>query len=114
MPTRSAISSARTAWAQVPTLLLAIALAGCAATPTPLGKLVPENKLVQSVVPGKTTKTELLAMFGTTKTVVFDSGYEAWLYQSPRGNGEFSEFVILLDPQGVVKKTRRRPPGARP
>lgn len=97
-------------WALVPTLLLATALAGCAATPAPLGTLVPEIKFAQSVVPGRTTRTELLAMFGKTKTVVFDSGYEAWLYQSPAGNGELSEFVILVDPHGVVKKTRRRPP----
>jgi hypothetical protein len=62
------------------------------------------------VVPGRTTKAELLATFGATKSVVFDSGYEAWVYQSPAGGGRFSEFVVLIDRSGVVKKTRQRPP----
>jgi hypothetical protein len=62
------------------------------------------------VLPGRTTKAELLAAFGPTRTVRFDSGYEVWLYQSPAGAGQFSEFVVLLDPAGVVSKTRRRAP----
>jgi hypothetical protein len=59
-------------------------------------------------VPGRTTKAELLASFGKTKSVVFDSGYETWLYQSPAGGGRFTEFVVLIDPSGVVAKTRQR------
>jgi hypothetical protein len=39
--------------------------------------------------------------------VVFDSGYQAWLYQVPRGAGRYTEWVILFDPSGVVSKTRR-------
>ena len=62
------------------------------------------------LVPGRTTKAELLARFGKTRSVVFDSGYEAWPYQSPAGAGRFAEFVILVDPAGVVAKTRQRPP----
>jgi hypothetical protein len=62
------------------------------------------------VVPGRTTKAGLLATFGATKAVVFDSGYEAWLYQSPAPAGQFSEFVILLGPDGVVRKARQRAP----
>lgn len=89
-------------------LLIALVFSGCASPPAPTGTLVPQQKLAQSVMPGRTTKADLLRMFGKTHTVVFDSGYEAWLYQSPAGGEHFSEFVILLDPQGIVKKTRGR------
>lgn len=90
--------------------LLALLLAGCASAPAPVGTQAPAARLLQSVVPGRTTKAELLASFGATRTVVFDSGYEAWLYQSPAGAGQFSEFVILLGPDGVVRKARQRAP----
>jgi hypothetical protein len=53
----------------------------------------------------------LLAAFGPTRHVVFDSGYEAWVYQSPAGGGRFAEFVVLINPAGIVAKTRTRPPG---
>ncbi len=92
-----------------PALGLLAALAGCATSPVPPGTQVPAERIAASVVPGATTRAELLATLGATKTVVFDSGYEAWLYQSPAGNGRFTEFVILLNPQGVVAKTRQGP-----
>ena len=95
----------------VPALALAV-LAGCATGTIPAGAQVPAERLAAAVVPGRTTKAELLATFGKTKAVVFDSGFEAWVYQSPAGAGRFSEFVILLDPAGVVAKTRRRAPSA--
>lgn len=95
----------------VPALALAL-LAGCATGTIPAGTQVPSERLAASVVPGRTTKAELLAAFGKTKAVVFDSGFEAWVYQSPAGGGRFSEFVILIDPAGVVAKTRQRPPSA--
>jgi len=88
-----------------------IVLAGCAsAPPAPPGSQVAAGRLVEGIHPGRTTKGELLAAFGPTKQVRFDSGYEAWVYQSPAGAGKFAEFVILIDPQGVVKKTRQRAP----
>jgi hypothetical protein len=92
-----------------PTLSLlagALLLAGCATgTPQP-GTMVAADRYTQLVVPGRTTRAELLAAFGPTKSVVFDSGYETWLYSS--GAGE--ELVVLLDRDGIVRKTRRRPP----
>jgi hypothetical protein len=91
-------------------IFLLLALAGCAGTPVPPGTQAPGERLAQTVVPGRTTKAELLATFGATKNVVFDSGYEAWVYQSPAGGGRFSEFVVLIDPAGVVQKTRQRAP----
>ncbi len=93
-------------------LLAALLLAGCATGNVPPGTQVPAERLAASIVPGRTTKAELLAAFGKTKTVVFDSGYESWLYQSPAGGGRFSEFVILIDPRGIVARTRQRAPAA--
>lgn len=84
-------------------------LAGCAGTPAPPGAQVALDRLQQGVVPGTTTRAQLLAAFGPTKSVVFDSGFESWVYQSPAGGGQFSEFVVLINPAGVVTKTRTRP-----
>lgn len=91
-------------------LLCAALLAGCAINQATPGTQVAAERLAASIVPGRTTKAELLANFGRTKSVVFDSGFEAWLYQSPAGGGRFAEFVILIDPSGVVVKTRQRAP----
>ncbi|MBQ5948234.1 hypothetical protein [Massilia sp. ST3] len=88
----------------------ALLLTGCASQPVPPGTQAPLERLQQGVVPGRTTKAELIAAFGPTRSVRFDSGYEAWVYQSPDGGGRYAEFVILLDPSGVVSKTRSRAP----
>ncbi|MDN4059774.1 hypothetical protein QPK31_16230 [Massilia sp. YIM B02769] len=91
-------------------LLFSLALlGGCATGNAPPGTQVPAERLAAAVVPGTTTRAELLSTFGKTQVVVFDSGYEAWLYQSPAGGGRFMEFVILINPQGVVAKTRQGP-----
>lgn len=90
-------------------LFMALLLAGCATSSAPPGTQVPAERLQQAVVPGTTTRAQLLAAFGPTKRVVFDSGYEAWLYQSRSGAGRFSEFVILINPAGIVAKTRPGP-----
>ena len=96
---------------RLPLLLCALLLAGCASQgAAPPGAQVAAERLAQSVFPGRTTRAELLAAFGPTKTVRFDSGYEAWVYQSPASDGRFAEFVVLIDPSGVVSKTRTRPP----
>lgn len=94
-------------------VLAAALLAGCATTGSaPPGTQVAAERLAAAVVPGRTTRAELLATFGPTRSVVFDSGYETWVYQNPAGGGRFAEFVILIDPRGVVAKTRQRPPAA--
>lgn len=90
--------------------LCAALLAGCATQTAPPGSVVAAERLSATVMAGRTTKAELLAAFGPTKSVRFDSGYEAWVYQSPAGGGQFSEFVVLIDPAGVVSKTRTRAP----
>lgn len=91
-------------------LFAVLLLAGCASTSAPPGAQVAAERLQQAVVPGATTKAQLLAAFGPTKNVVFDSGYEAWVYQSPAGGGRFAEFVVLINPAGIVTKTRTRAP----
>ena len=90
--------------------LLALAMAGCATAPPPPGALVSPERFAQAVVPGVTTKAQLVATLGSTRAVVFDSGYEAWLYQSPAGAGRYTELVVLVGPDGIVRKTRRRNP----
>jgi hypothetical protein len=87
--------------------LVALLLAGCATGSAPPGTQVASERLATGIVPGRTTKAELLASFGATKTVVFDSGFEVWLYQSPLGAGRFTEFVVLVDPKGIVARTRQ-------
>ena len=93
----------------------ALALAGmllvaCAATAPPPATLVSATGFASSVVPGKTTKAGLLATHGPTRSVVFDSGYETWLYVAALGSERYLEFVVLIGPDGVVKKTRQRSP----
>lgn len=91
-------------------MTLACVLAGCATTPPPLGATVPEAQLATALVAGQTTRAQMLAALGPTKFVHFDSGYEVWLYQAPADGGRYSEFVVLVDPRGIVAKTRRRAP----
>lgn len=85
-------------------------LAGCASNAPEPGKVVAQDRFDQLVVPGRTTKAELLAAFGPTQALVFDSGYEAWLYESAAGGGRHAELVLLLDRDGIVRKMRHRPP----
>ena len=87
-----------------------LALGGCATGSNEPGKIVAEDRFAQLVVPGRTTRAELLAAFGPTKTVSFDSGFETWLYEAEAGAGRHTELVLLLDRAGVVQKMRRRPP----
>lgn len=89
-------------------------LSGCATRAPEPGTRVAEARFDQVVVPGRTTRAELLAAFGPTKTVRFDSGMEAWLYTTqsaaPAAGGGNTELVLLLGPDGIVKKMRKRPP----
>ncbi|MBD8725561.1 hypothetical protein IFT43_19555 [Oxalobacteraceae sp. CFBP 13708] len=96
---------------KAPLILCAALLAGCATqNAAPPGAQVAAERLQQTVVAGQTTKAQLLAAFGLTKNLRFDSGFEAWVYQSPAGGGQFAEFVVLIDPAGIVAKTRTRAP----
>ncbi|MCS0628758.1 hypothetical protein NX786_05385 [Telluria mixta] len=92
-----------------PILVIALLLSGCATRAPEPGTSVAESRFDQLVVPGRTTRAELLAAFGPTKTVQFDSGMETWLYTAPAAGGH-TELVLLLGPDGIVRKLRKRPP----
>lgn len=88
-------------------------VAGCASTvPVPPGTVLPNTALTQAITPGVTTRAMLLAGFGPTSALRFDSGYEVWRYLTPATAGNFNhfgEFVIVLDPRGIVANTRSAP-----
>ena len=91
-------------------LICALALAGCATTPAaPPGTVVPEAKIARAVEPGVTTRAMLLARLGPTTLIRFDSGVEVWRYLTPGAAGRYGEYVIVLDPRGVVAKARHAP-----
>jgi hypothetical protein len=89
-------------------VLLPLLLTACA-SPPPEGKVIAEDRFTELVVPGRTTRSELVAAFGPTHTVVFDSGMETWLYEADAGAGRHTELVLLIDRDGIVRKLRRRP-----
>ncbi len=92
-----------------PILLVTALLSGCATRAPEPGTRVAESRFGQLVVPGRTTRAELLAAFGPTKTIVFDSGMETWLYTAPAAGGH-TELLLLLGRDGIVRKMRKRPP----
>ena len=83
-------------------------LTACASAPPPPGAQVSAARLEAAAVPGQASRASLLAALGPSRHIVFDSGFESWLYQVPEGDGRFSEFVVLIGPDGMVRKTRRR------
>jgi hypothetical protein len=91
-------------------LLVMALVSGCATRAPEPGTSVAEARFDALVVPGRTTRAELLAAFGSTKTVKFDSGMAAWLYTAPAAGGRNTELVLLLDRDGIVRKLRKRPP----
>jgi len=91
-------------------VLVALALGACASSPPPPGTQVDAARIASVAVVGQATRASVLAALGKTHQVKFDSGYETWLYQVPRGGGRFAEFVILFEPSGKVSKTRQREP----
>lgn len=95
-------------------LAWALLLAGCASAPAPPGTQVDQARLLAAAEPGRATRARVLAALGPTHGIAFDSGYQVWLYQVPRGAGRYAEFVILFRPDGVVSKTRQREPGVGP
>ncbi len=95
---------------RLPIPLFMLAMAGCAVTPeAPPGTVAPQARLEQAVRPGVTTKAALLAQLGPTTSIRFDSGYEVWRYLTPAAAGTYGEYVIVIDPRGVVAKARHAP-----
>jgi hypothetical protein len=106
-------------------MVLAAAIAGCAG-PGPLSSAaqppfrdpqltVPQA--AQSLVPGRTTRQEVIDRLGPGEAVRFETGYEVrvWRTRGSRDERTAPELVVLFDPAGVVHKVRARPayPAAR-
>jgi hypothetical protein len=74
---------------------------------------MPPQTARSMVTAGKSTKADVEAALGKAGTVQFDSGWDVWAYRW-RGNQRTTrgdtELVILFGPDGVVRKTRIRPP----
>jgi hypothetical protein len=94
--------------APLASMVIALLLGACASPPPPPGTQADQARIAAASVPSQATRASVQAALGATHKVVFDSGYETWLYQVPRGAGRYAEYVILFDPRGVVKKTRIR------
>lgn len=95
---------------RLPILLFMVAMAGCATSPpAPPGTVLPAARLEQAVRPGVTTRAALLEQFGATTSIRFDSGYEVWRYLTPAAAGTYGEYVIVIDPRGVVARARHAP-----
>jgi hypothetical protein len=100
-----------------PASLLVLALAGCAAptgrAPSPFQNPALSIVSAQSLItPGQSTRSDVMAALGPATVVTFDSGFEILAYRTKptRTVPDGSELVILIDPSGVVRKTRVRNP----
>ena len=76
------------------------------------GRSVSPAAAQAAVAIGKSTRAEVKSALGQGAVVRFDSGFEVWVYRWPgaqRTSRAATEFVILFDQSGVVRKTRLRP-----
>jgi hypothetical protein len=111
---------------------VAVAFCGCVsgcAAPAASLTAVSANHAVDAIAIGKSTKSDVVAALGKTRTISFDSGFEVWVYRVVDGTSAIpglvglfrradsdrraldrAEFVILFAPSGIVAKTRIRPP----
>jgi outer membrane protein assembly factor BamE (lipoprotein component of BamABCDE complex) len=113
----------RAALLRASVILALCVLAGCATQrslppPKQSGDIPSVQKARDAIVPGKSTKADVLAALGKGVVIDFDSGYEVWVYhervfvkEAPPKNAPAAqrpELVVLFDPSGVVSKTRVR------
>jgi hypothetical protein len=87
---------------------LCACLLGCAAPGSTLTAVSP-HKARDAITIGKSTRSDVIAAFGKTAAVAFESGYEVWVYGVSGDASGKAEFVVLFAPSGVVTKTRTRP-----
>jgi hypothetical protein len=103
------------------TLLECALLAGCAfggggsldeSAPGVMRGGAPSPAAAQATVrPGASAKADVQAALGRANVVVFDSGWEVWVYRWPgadRSTDAATELVLLFDRSGVVRKSRIR------
>lgn len=64
------------------------------------------------IIPGKSTRRDVSVALGTATVVVFDSGFEVWVYREKlqKNTADNAELVVLFAPSGIVTKTRVRSP----
>jgi hypothetical protein len=97
-------------------LAASLLLAGCGA----LGPGLPDKPMFRdarlpvaaaanAIVPGRTTRAELVATLGEAETLRFDGGHEVWAWRARPARGTQPELVVLLGPDGIVRKVRVRP-----
>jgi outer membrane protein assembly factor BamE (lipoprotein component of BamABCDE complex) len=101
----------------------AFVLTGCASVGTESLRKETEASVSQKIVQGKTTKTEVRAMFGSpTKTSFTDGGLEIWNYDfanvsadaisyvpivnlfGASASGKKKELVVMYDEKNIVKR----------
>ncbi len=112
----------------------AIPAASLVTTGTAAANTISARNARDAITIGKSTKADVIAAFGKTTVVSFDSGFEVWVYQiiGERVTAETAakaswverilhagsekeitrgktELVVLFAPSGVVTKTRIRP-----
>jgi len=104
-------------------MLAALALTGCASVGSESLRKETEVTVSQKVVQGKTTKSEVRAMFGSpTKTSFTDGGLEIWNYDFTNvsadaisyvpivsmfggsSSGKKKELVVMYDEKDIVKR----------
>ena len=104
--------------------IAAAALAGCAMPGSLFGPAdrVPAFRdpqlgtaaAAQRIALGRSSKADVAAALGPGQAIVFDSGYEVWVWRvrEPAAAREKTELVVLFNPAGVATKARVRPPPA--
>ena len=102
-----------------------LCLTGCVATATPepppqgpgsartpTGESRAPRTAMSMVVPGKSTKADVVAALGPAIVISFDSGYAVWVYRwrgADNTTRAATELVVLFDPAGLATKARVRP-----
>ncbi len=68
----------------------------------------------ERIVPGQSTRADVVSALGRAAVITFDSGFEVWAYRSasPGAQRIDTELVILLDRSGMVTKMRLRLPAS--
>lgn len=67
----------------------------------------------ESVVPGRSTRADVLAALGKARVIHFESGYEVWVYRGRAADAALpgkTEFIVLFAADGIARKTRLRLP----
>lgn len=108
---------------KIAVVLLSVVIAGCASVGNENLRTETESSVSHKIVEGKTTKSEIRAMFGSPlKTSFTDSGLEIWNYEFSKvtvdavsfvpivnmfgssASGKKKELVVMFDQKNVVKR----------